>query len=124
MKVFGGAALVGAAGTAVAQLYEGKKGEAAKTVGITALATYAMTKVPALVPLAVMKSTIDSYDENVERHSFAVGGWVERKTGSSVVGGIASSAEATGESLFNGTFGVVGKGIGEGAAAIYLWATE
>ena len=123
MKVFGGAALVGAAGTALAQLYEGRKADAAKTVGITAVLTYAMTKVPALIPLAVMKSTIDSYDENVERHSFAVGDWVENKTGSSIVGGIASATAATGESLFNGTFGVVGKGIGEGAAAIYLWAT-
>ena len=124
MKVFGGAALVGAAGTAVAQLYEGRKADAAQTVGITAVATYAMTKVPALVPLAVMKSTIDAYDENVERHAFAVGDWVEGKTGSSVLGGVASATAATGESLFNGTFGAVGKGIGEGAAAIYLWMTE
>ncbi len=124
VKVFGGAALAGAVGTAAAQLYEGKKTEAAKTVGITAVATYAMAKVPALIPLAVMKSTIDSYDESVERHAFAVGDWVENKTGSAIVGGIASATAATGESLFQGTFGAVGRGIGEGAAAIYLWATE
>jgi hypothetical protein len=47
----------------------------------------------------------------------------EYRTGSTTVGGIASATAATGESLFNGTFGVVGTGIGEGAAAIYLWAT-
>ena len=124
VKVLGGAALVGAAGTAVAQLYEGRKTDAAKTVGVTAVLTYAMAKVPALVPLAVMKSSIDSYDENVEQHAFAVGDWVQSKTSSSILGGIASATAATGESVFNGTFGVAGKGIGEGAAAIYLWATE
>jgi hypothetical protein len=124
MKVFGAAGLVGAAGTAAAELYEGKTLDAGVTVTVTAAATVAMKKVPALVPIAVMASTIAAYDENVERHAFAIGDWVENKTGMPILAGAASATAATGESLFNGTFGAVGKGLGEGAAAAYLWLTD
>ena len=124
MKVFGGAALAGAAGTALAQLFEGKRLDAAVTVVVTGVATAAMTKIPALVPLAVMMSTIDAYDNKVESDAFAAGDWIQSKTGSTVLGGVASATTATAVSLFNGTFGAVGKGIGEGAAAVHLWLTE
>jgi len=142
----GGGGMVGtttnvAAGLAVAgqtlvQLHEGHTGEAAKTAVVGTVAIAVMSKVPALVPLAIMKSTIDAYDENVQRHSFAVGEWVS-DTGvgaalfpiapefaNRVVGGVASATAATGESLFQGTFGVAGRAIGQGAAVVYIRATS
>jgi RHS repeat-associated protein len=129
-KAFGVGALLGTAGYVATQLYEGRKADAAETAGVTVAATWVISKVPALIPLAIMKSTIDAYDENVERHAFSAGEFVERKTarvfgetGSRIAGATTSAVAATGESLFEGTFGVVGRGIGGGAAAIYLWAT-
>jgi RHS repeat-associated protein len=118
------AGIAAIAGQTLVDLHEGKPYEATKTAVFGAIAYKAMSRYPALVPLAIMVSTINAYDDKVEEHSFAVGSWVERKTGSRIVGGVASATAATGESLFNGTFGVVGKGIGEGAAVIYIRATS
>ena len=124
------------AGNTLVALHEGRTGDAAKTVVQGGGAMFVMSRVPALVPLAVMKSTIDSYDQNVERHSFAVGDWVSEHNGGAAMfpllyaispetanryaGGVASAASATGESLFQGTFGVTGRAIGEGAAVVYI----
>jgi RHS repeat-associated protein len=119
--VAGGAAVVG---SVIRDLHEGHTGKAAVTAGIGAGSTYVLAKVPALAPLAVMASTINAYDDNVKEHANSVGDWVENKTGVRAVGAVAASAAATGESLFQGTFGVVGRDIGEGAAAAYIRLTS
>ena len=104
--------------------HEGRPGKAAITAGTGAGATYLLAKVPALVPLAVMVSTIDAYDDNVKQHANSAGSWVENKTGSRIAGAVAASAAATGESVFQGTFGVVGRNIGEGAAVVVIRLTS
>lgn len=121
--VVNGAVIAGIVGRTITQLYEGKPVEAAKTAGIGTGLYVAATKVPALIPLLVMKSSIDSYDAEIEQQAFSDGEWWEQATGSRVVGGVASAASATGRSVFEGTFGVTGRAIGEGAAALYLWLT-
>jgi len=121
--VVNGAVIAGMAGRAITQLHEGKPADALKTVGIGTVAYMAIKRYPALLPLAIMASTISAYDEEVEQHAFAVGDWVAERT-HPVVGAIASSATATGESLFQGTFGVTGRAIGEGAAAGYIRLTS
>jgi hypothetical protein len=123
-KVAGGAALLGMAGDVAVQLHEGDVSGAVKTVGVGLAIAKTLSKHPALVPLAVMASTIQSYDDDVKRHANNAGGWVERKTGSRVVGAVAASAVATGESVFQGTFGTVGRGLGKGAAVLYIRATS
>jgi hypothetical protein len=122
--VINGAVIAGIAGRTITQLHEGKPKEAAKTAVIGTVAYMAIKKVPALLPLAIMKSTIDSYDKEVEEQAFADGDWWADATGSRTVGGVASAASATGRSLFKGTFGVVGKAIGEGAAVGYIRLTS
>jgi len=85
---------------------------------------YALGKVPALAPLAVMFSTISaSKDPKIQEHAFAAGDWVAERT-HPVVGGLAAAGVATGESVFEGTFGVTGRAIGQGAAVVYIRATS
>ncbi|GCE06808.1 SpvB/TcaC N-terminal domain-containing protein [Dictyobacter aurantiacus] len=124
LKALGIAGLLGAAGDVIKNLHEGNYGKAAATIGITGASTYVLSKVPVLIPLAVMFSTINAYDDKVQEHANAVGSWVEDKLGSRYAGAFAASIAATGESLFQGTFGVVGRGIGEGAAAAYIRLTS
>ncbi len=112
------------AGEAVKDLYEGKPGEAAKTVAVGGGSLYLMKKVPALVPLAVMASSIQAYDDEIQAKAESDGKAWEDLTGSRTVGAITSSASATGRSVFDGTFGVTGRAIGQGAAAVYLLLTE
>jgi RHS repeat-associated protein len=123
-KSFGIAALAGVAGSIIKDLHEGNYKKAAMNTGITAAATYILTKVPVLAPIGVMVSTIQAYDEKVQEHANAVGNWVERKVGSRILGATAAAISATGESVFQGTFGAVGRGIGEGAAATYIRLTS
>ncbi|MER3425203.1 MAG: hypothetical protein C4293_20240 [Nitrospiraceae bacterium] len=40
------------------------------------------------------------------------------------VGAFAAAGVATGESVFEGTFGVTGRAIGEGAAVVYIRLTS
>ena len=68
------------------------------------------------------------YTDDVKKRSTGAGEWVENSIGEGstagrVAGAITSSAEATGEVAFKGTFGVVGESIGGGLAAGYLWAS-
>jgi RHS repeat-associated protein len=123
-KVIGGAGIAAAAGTVVKKLPEGRPGEAATAAGEAAGSAYVLARVPALVPLAVMASTIGAYNNEVQVHANSAGSWIEDKTGNRIIGGVAASAAATGESLFQGTFGVVGREIGEGAAAGYIRLTS
>jgi hypothetical protein len=123
-KVANWAGIAAIAGQTIVDLHEGRPFEAAKTAAFGAVAYKVMTRYPALVPLAVMASTINAYDEKVKEHAFGVGEWVEDRTGNRAVGALASSVSATGESLFNGTFGAVGKSIGEGSAVLYIRATS
>ncbi|MCA1560553.1 MAG: hypothetical protein LC804_09905 [Acidobacteria bacterium] len=83
-----------------------------------------MTRVPALVPLAIMFSVKSAYNDEVKEHANLAGSWVENKTGSRGLGAFSASAAATGESVFQGTFGTVGRNIGEGAAAGYIRLTS
>jgi hypothetical protein len=123
-KVVSGAALLGMGGQAIKQLHEGDPVGAATTVGVGLGVAKVVAKNPALLPIAIMVSTIQSYDDDVKRRANKAGDWVQRKTGNRVVGGLAASAWATGDSIFQGTFGTVGRGIGEGAAALYIRATS
>lgn len=123
-RVVGGAAIAGMGGAAITQLYEGKPGDALKTVGIGTVVYKAIERYPALLPLTVMASTISAYDERVQEHANSAGSWVEEKVGSRNVGAVAASGTAVGEALFEGTFGAVGTAIGEGLAAIWLFLTS
>jgi hypothetical protein len=121
IAVAGGAAL---AGDVLVQLHEGRPVEAAKTAAIGSGAMYALGKVPALAPLAVMWSTISaSKDPKIRDDAFAAGDWVAEKT-HPIVGAVAAASVATGESVYEGTFGVTGRAIGEGAAVVYIRATS
>lgn len=122
VKVAGGAAL---AGEVVTQLYEGKTKEAVVTAGVGGGTMVVLSKVPALAPLAVMASSIQaSKDPKVQRHSFSAGDWVEEHTSSRVLGGVAAAGVATGESVFEGTFGATGRALGTGAAVAYIKTSE
>ncbi len=122
VKVAGGAAL---AGEVLTQLYEGKTKEAAVTAGVGTGAMVVLSKVPALVPLAIMASSIEaSKDPKIQKRSFAAGDWVEEHTNSTILGGVAAAGVATGESVFEGTFGVAGRAIGTGAAVVYIKSSE
>lgn len=122
VKVAGGAAL---AGEVITQLYEGKTKEAAVTAGVGGGAMVVLSKVPALAPLAIMASSIQaSKDPKIQKHSFSAGDWVEEHTNSRVLGGVAAAGVATGESVFEGTFGVTGRAIGTGAAVVYIKTSE
>lgn len=123
-KVLGIAGLVGVGGSIIKDLHEGNYKDAALNTGITAAATYVLTKIPALAPIGAMISTIQAYDEKVQEHANTIGEWVEQKVGSRYIGAFAASVAATGESLFQGTFGAVGRGIGEGTAAAYIRLTS
>jgi hypothetical protein len=123
-KVAGFAGAAGMVGDALVEAHEGHPGQAIIHTGEGVGAAYVFTKVPALVPIAVMVSTIDHYDADVKRHSNSLGERVEDFTGIKVLGGVTASVAATGESLFQGTFGVVGRGIGKGAAVLYIRATS
>jgi hypothetical protein len=121
MAVAGWAAIVG---DGLVQLHEGHPVKALEVAATGGGAMYILGRVPALVPLAVMASSISaSKDPKIEEHAFAAGDWVAEHT-NPIVGGIASAAVATGESVFEGTFGVTGKAIGEGAAVLYIRATS
>lgn len=68
------------------------------------------------------------YTEEVKKRSTGMGEKVENligegSTAGRVAGAAVTSAAATGEVAFRGTFGVAGTGIGEGLAAGYLWLT-
>lgn len=121
MQVAGGAAI---AGDILVQLHEGRPDEAAKTAAVGGGTMFVLSKIPALVPVAVMASSISaSKDPKIQRHAFAAGDWVAERT-HPVVGALAASAVATGESVFEGTFGVTGRAIGEGAAVVYIRLTS
>jgi hypothetical protein len=121
MAVAGTAAL---AGDVLVKLHEGHPVEAAETAAVGGGAMYVLGRVPALAPLAVMASTISaSKDPKIQEHAFAAGDWVAERT-HPVVGAVAAAGVATGESVFEGTFGVTGRAIGEGAAVLYIRATS
>jgi RHS repeat-associated protein len=121
MQIAGGAAI---AGDVLVQLHEGRPIEAAKTAAVGGGAMYVLGKVPALAPLAVMWSSISaSKDPKIQRHAFAAGDWVAERS-HPIVGAVAAAGVATGESVFEGTFGVAGRAIGEGAAVLYIRATS
>ena len=121
MQVAGGAAL---AGDVLVKLHEGRPVEAAVTAAVGGGAMFVLSKVPALAPLAVMASSIQaSKDPTIQRHAFSAGDWVAERT-HPVVGAMAAAGVATGESVFEGTFGVTGRAIGEGAAVVYIRATS
>jgi RHS repeat-associated protein len=123
-KIVGYAGAAGLVGDALVQLHEGHPGEAAKNVGIAGGVGFVVSKVPALAPLAIMAGTISAYDDDVKEHANSAGSWVEDHTGSRTLGAVSASVEATGESVFQGTFGTVGRGIGQGAAVLYIRATS
>ena len=119
-----GAGIAAISGEVLVQLHEGRPGEAAKTAAVGGGAMFVLSKVPALVPLAVMASSIQaSKDPKIERHAFAAGDWVAERT-HPVVGAFAAAGVATGESVFEGTFGMTGRAIGEGAAVAYIRLTS
>jgi hypothetical protein len=60
--VMSGAGGAATAGEMITMLHEGRPVEAAANAGVDVLETKVMNRVPALVPLAVMASTIDAYD--------------------------------------------------------------
>lgn len=123
-KVVGGLGVAGMAGDVITDLHEGHYKKAAVETGVGAGVAFVVTKVPVLAPLGVMVSTISAYDDDVKEHANSAGGWVENHTGSRVLGAVTASAAATGESAFQGTFGTVGRGIGTGAAVLYIRATS
>jgi hypothetical protein len=121
MNVLGGAAIVG---EVLAKLHEGHPWEALKTAAAGGGGMALMSKVPALIPLAVMFSTIsESKDPSIQRHAFAAADWAGGRS-HPYWGAVVASAVTTGESLFQGTFGVVGRGLGKGAAVLYLRAAS
>jgi RHS repeat-associated protein len=122
--VAGGAGVASVAGSVIRDLHEGNTTKAVTEAATGTGAAMVLTRVPALAPLAVMVGTIEAYDDNVKRDATAAGSWVEDKTGSHTLGAVSASATATGKSAFEGTFGVVGRNIGEGAAAGYIRATS
>jgi RHS repeat-associated protein len=121
IQIVGGAAI---AGDVLVQLHEGRPVEAAKTAAVGVGAMYVLGKVPALGPLAVMWSSISaSKAPKIQKDAFDAGDWVAERT-HPVIGGVAAAGVATGESVFEGTFGVTGRAIGEGAAVLYIRATS
>ncbi len=122
-KVLGAAGVAGAAGEIVKDLHEGNYGHAAVTGGVAVGVGHVLSKVPALVPIAVMVSTISSYDEKVQEHANSVAEWVDPGN-HTVIGGVVAATWASGESAYNGTFKAAGTAIGEGAAAAYIRLTS
>ena len=120
---FNVAATAGVIGHAMKEAHEGNPVGAATTLGVGGVALMLVKRFPALAPLAIAHSTISSYDKTIEEKAFADGDWVAERT-NPIIGGLASSASATGRSLFEGTFGSIGRGIGEGAAVAYIRATS
>jgi len=121
-RVVGVASTAAIVGQAMTELHEGRPDAAAKTIGVGVVVTQVLTKVPALVPLAIAASTISAYDKTVDEHAFAIG--QRLAPNHPWVGGVVSATAATGESLFKGTFGAAGKAIGEGAAVAYIRLTS
>jgi RHS repeat-associated protein len=109
-------------GRGITDLHEGRPVDAVKDVGLGVLATQVLTKFPALVPLGIALSSISAYDDKVQEDAFSAG--QRYAPNHPVIGGIIAADIATGESIFNGTFGAVGKAIGEGAAAGYIRLTS
>jgi hypothetical protein len=120
-NVLGGAAIVG---EVLAKLHEGHPLEALETAGVGGGGMALLSRVPALIPLAVMFSTIsESKDPSIQRHAFAAADWAGGQS-HPVWGAFVASAVATGESVFQGTFGVVGRGLGKGTAVLWIRATS
>jgi RHS repeat-associated protein len=113
----------GVIGDMVKDTYEGHPGRAAVTGAISFGVTKLLGRFPALVPLAIMAATISAYDDKVSADANAAGEYVDPGD-HTWVGGVAAAGTATGESIFNATFKPIGKGIGEGLAALYLWLSE
>lgn len=112
------------AGDVLVKLHEGHPVEALKTAVVGGGGMALMSRVPALVPLAVMFSTISaSKNPKVQEHAFAAADWAGGQS-HPIWGAFVASAVATGESVFRGTFGVVGTALGEGAAVLYIRATS
>lgn len=121
MNVAGGAAI---AGQAIKDLHEGNYAAAA-THGAEGVGAYVvLSRVPWLAPLAIMKGTIDAYDDDVKADANNAGERVENATGSHILGAVVAANAAVDESVFNATFKPVGTAIGEGAAALYIRATS
>lgn len=124
-KTLGVADQFATAGNVVKNLHEGQRGEALKAAVVGAAATYVVKKIPWVAPLVVAKDSIEaSHNPEVDKDATDAGRWVEARTNSPVAGGVAAAAVATGESVFDATFGSTGRAIGEGAAALYLEAKE
>jgi hypothetical protein len=99
------------------------------TVGRYAGATAAATVATGEAAYKGIKAPWEAqYTEDVKQRSAGAGEKVENFIGEGsttgrVAGALVASATATGEVAFRGTFGVAGKGIGEGLAAGWLWVT-
>jgi RHS repeat-associated protein len=121
MNVLGYGAIVG---DVLTSLHEGRPGEALKTAVVGGGGMALMSRVPALIPLAVMFSTIDaSKDPKIQEHAFAAADYLGGQS-HPIWGGVVAATVATGESLFQGTFGRVGRALGQGAAVLYIRATS
>ena len=99
------------------------------TLGEIAGATTAATVATGAAAYKGIKAPWEAqYTEAVKKRSTGYGAGVENfigegSTAGRLAGAAVASAAATGEVAFRGTFGVAGKGIGEGLAAGYLWLT-
>lgn len=124
-KIAGIAALVG---SVLVQLDKGHPGEAAKTAAVGSAILFALKKFPVAIPLAVMVSTIQaSGDPKIREDAYLYGRRVEMYLHSRVLGGLSAALVATGESLFQATFGNAGRSIGQGVAVLVLraaWAAK
>jgi RHS repeat-associated protein len=111
-------------GEVLAKVHEGDLLGALETAGVGGGGMALMSKVPALIPLAVMFSTIsESKEPSVQRHAFAAADWAGGQS-HPIWGSFVAAGSATGESVFQGTFGVVGRGLGKGAAVLWIRATS
>jgi len=118
------ATIAATGGEVIKDWHEGHYGAAATHGAEGAGIYFVMSKVPWLAPLAVMKGTIDAYDDDVKADANAVGDDVEDFTGNHFLGAVFAANQAVNESLFNATFKPVGTAIGEGAAVVYIRLTS
>ena len=123
-RTVGFAAGLATAGSVATALHEGRIRDAVTDTGLAVGVSALLKRNPELLPLFIMKGTIDAYDEEVQAHADKAGEWVEGHTGSTIVGATTAAAAATGESVYKATFKPVGTAIGEGAAVVYIRVTS
>ena len=96
LKVLGALGVAVAVKDVVKSVKEGNYGRAAITTGATALGF------TPLAPVVMAGGVIAKYytDSTIEQRAFAAGDWVQERTGSAIVGGIASAGTAVGLSIY------------------------